>query len=154
MGISRMIRAAAESDIPALIEMGRRFFQASGYGDLAAFDRESFTATVQHLMAGGGVCLVAETDGQVVGMAGALAYPFYFNADHKTGQELFWWLNPEHRGGLLGARLFAGLESWAQDQGCASFTMVALDAVRPEQVGGMYKRRGYRASEHTYIKEL
>ena len=154
MGISRMIRPATENDMHSLIGMGRRFFQASGYGDLAAFDRESFEVTLRHLIGGGGTCLVAEKDGLVVGMAGALAYPFYFNAQHKTGQELFWWLNPEHRGGLLGARLFAGLEAWAKDQGCSSFTMVALDAVRPEQVGGMYKRRGYRASEHTYIKEL
>lgn len=149
-----MIRPARAEDLPVVIDMGQRFFAASGYADVAAFDADSFTATVRHLMDGAGVCLVAEEDGRVVGMAGAMAYPFYFNMAHKTGQELFWWLNPAHRGGSLGAQLFDGLEEWARVQGCASFTMVALNASRPAAVGAIYKRRGYRASEHTFIKEF
>lgn len=149
-----MIRRALLSDMNALTSMGRQFFAATGYGDIAQFDDASFQATAAHLMTGDAVCLVAEIDGKVVGAAGALAYPFYFNASHKTGQEVFWWLNPEHRGGQLGIQLFAALEAWAKSQGCQTFTMIALDAVDAERVGRIYKRCGYRASEHSYIKEL
>lgn len=149
-----MIRLAQAVDLGALLAMGRAFFAATGYSDIAQFDDASFAKTVEHLMTGDAVCLVAEVDGRVVGAAGALAYPFYFNAAHKTGQEVFWWLNPEHRGGQLGIHLFAALESWAKDQGCQSFTMIALDAVDADRVGRIYRRCGYRPSEHSYIKEL
>ncbi|KFC61958.1 GNAT family N-acetyltransferase [Massilia sp. LC238] len=149
-----MIRRAALSDLGALLSMGRKFFAASGYADIARFDEESFRRTVDQLMTDNAVCLVAEIDGQVVGAAGALAYPFYFDASHKTGQEVFWWLDPEHRGGQVGIRLFAELEAWARAQGCKSFTMIALDAVDAWRVGKIYQRCGYRPSEHSYIKEL
>lgn len=149
-----MIRRALLSDLDALTTMGRRFFAATEYSDIVQFDESSFQNTAKHLMTGDAVCLVAEVDGQVVGAAGALAYPFYFNTGHKTGQEVFWWLNPEHRGGQLGIQLFAALEAWATAQGCQSFTMIALDAVDADRVGRIYKRCGYRASEHSYIKEL
>lgn len=149
-----MIRLATVADIDALTAMGRQFFAATEYSDIVQFDDASFHKTVEHLMTGDAVCLVAEVDGQVIGAAGALAYPFYFNAGHKTGQEVFWWLNPEHRGGQIGIQLFAALEDWAKTQGCQSFTMIALDAVDAERVGRIYQRCGYRPSEHSYIKEL
>lgn len=149
-----MIRPAQPADLGALLAMGRRFFAMSGYADLTNFDDASFCATVDRLMGADATCLVAEADGQVVGAAGALAYPFYFNADHKTGQEVFWWLDPEHRGGQVGICLFAELEAWARAQGCRSFTMIALDAVDAARVGKIYQRCGYRPSEHSYIKEL
>lgn len=149
-----MIRRATPGDLEALISMGHKFFGASGYADIARFDEASFRATLYQLMGDNAVCLVAEIGGQVVGAAGALAYPFYFDASHKTGQEVFWWLDPEHRGGQTGIRLFADLEAWAREQGCRTFTMIALDAVDAARVGRMYQRCGYRASEHSYIKEL
>lgn len=148
------VRIATEADTDALVSMGRQFFALTGCDDLADFDVESFKATLAHLRTGDAVCLVAEVNGQVVGAAGALAYPFYFNAAHKTGQEIFWWLNPEHRGGTLGGRLLIALEAWARGAGCKTFSMIALDAVNPNEVGAMYQRRGYRATEHSYIKEL
>lgn len=149
-----MIRRATIADYEALTEMGRQFFAATGYSDIVAFDDISFRVTLDNLLAGDSVCLVAELDGQVVGAAGALAYPFYFNAAHKTGQEVFWWINPGHRGGTIGARLFAALESWAREAGCQSFSMIALATVNPDMIGAIYLKSGYRASEHTYIKEL
>lgn len=149
-----MIRPAVDSDISVLIEMGQRFFAVAGCADIADFDVASFKATVAHLMAGDSCCLVVEVDGHVIGAAGAMAYPFYFNTSHKTGQEIFWWINPEHRGGSAGTRLFAALEAWARDAGCKSFSMIALDAVEPNKVGAFYRRSGYRPTEHSYIKEL
>ncbi len=149
-----MIRRATEADMPALVAMGQNFFAATGFADIVPFDDESFRVTVKHLLSGDSVCLVAESDGAVVGAVGALAYPFYFNREHKTGQEIFWWLEPEHRCGRTGMQMFAALETWARDVGCKSFSMIALDAVDAEKVGKIYQRCGYRASEHSYIKEL
>lgn len=151
---SPKIRRAERPDYPSLVSMCRAFFAESGCATFAEFDEASLRATLDNLMAGDAVCLVAEVAGQVVGTAAAMAYPFYFNTSHKTGQELFWWLNHEHRGSAVGPRLFRALEEWARGAGCQTFSMVALDALKPEQVGALYRRAGYRPTEHSYIKEL
>lgn len=145
-----MIRPATESDIPALVEMGRRFFDASGYEDITEYDPETVTRTF-HLLMNGGVLLVVDSDG-VVGAAGAMVYPFYFNAAHMTGQELFWWVDPEYRG--VGNDLRKALETAVQEKGAKSFSMIALERLNPELVGALYRRAGYRASEHSYIKRF
>ena len=91
---------------------------------------------------------------QVVGMSGALIYPFYFNYNHITGQELFWWMRPDKRGSTDSIRMFKALEDEAKNKNAGSFAMIALDKVNPEVVGNMYMKRGYRPSDHGYIRSL
>ena len=147
-----MIRHATHEDISACLEMGRAFFDESGFGAETAFDAETTAATMAHLIDdASGVLLVAETEG-LIGMAGALAYPHYFNADSKTAQELFWWVRPESRGGSAGVRLLQALEAWAKGQGCTTMTMVCLPIDSPAE--RVYQRVGYRPSERSYIKRL
>lgn len=90
-----MIRQATVNDLPKLLEMGQRFFDASGYSDVTTFRPEVFAFSL-NTIASNGVLLVADQDGPV-GMAGALVYPFYFSGD-TTAQEVFWWVDPDHRG--------------------------------------------------------
>ena len=148
------IRPAVQEDFAKILPLAHSFFAASNYGDLVEFSDDTFRRTFEQLLGDSGVCLVAEDSGAIVGAVGAITYPFYFNEGHRTGQELFWWVSEGSRGRDTGARLFHELEKWARSVGCKTFTMVALDSVNPETVGGIYKRAGYRASEHTYIKGL
>lgn len=147
------IRKALVRDIEELVAMGRRFFEASGYVDVTSFDAESFAATLATLLGGENAALmVVEKAEKLVGMAGAMVYPFYFNHDHRTGQELFWWIDPEHRG--IGARLFDALQAEVKSCGAQSLTMIALETLSPERVGGFYLRRGFRPSDRTFIRSL
>src|SRR3546814_3491274 len=100
-----------------------------------------------------GICLVAEDGWEVSVVAGGLAHPLYFNHGHKSGMELFWWVRPYRRTGI-GSKLFDALEDEARALGCESWAMIALDKVSPDLTGRIYRRRGYRASEHSYIKRL
>jgi GNAT superfamily N-acetyltransferase len=148
-----LIRLAKEKDLPSLVKMARRFFEASGYSDITSFDRDSFRATFSNLIFNhAAVVLVAEKDEQAVGMAAALIYPFYFNANHRTSQEMLWWVDPEHRG--IGSELFEALEREVKVRGAESLTMVTLEALTPERIGKFYQSRGYRPSDHSYIKKL
>lgn len=148
-----MIRHATKDDIPACLELGRLFFEASGYAAETEYDPATTAATFTHLITSpDGLLLVAEKESGLVGMAGALAYPHYFNAESKAAQELFWWVQPEARGGLTGVRLLQGIESWARDQGCRTLTMICLTIDSPAE--RVYQRTGYRASERNYIKRL
>lgn len=148
-----MIRLATLEDMPRLIEMGERFFVTAGWEDVAEWDEASITRTLTHLIEQPtGAIFVLEDGKQLVGMAGGMLNPFYFNIHHITGQELFWWVEPEHRG--QGAALFDALEGWAKDRGAHSFSFIAVDKIKPEVMGRIYRMRGYHAAEHSYIKRF
>ncbi len=89
---------------------------------------------------------------KLVGMAGALVYPFYFCSSHLTAQEIFWWVDPEHRG--IGSLLFDALLDEVKKSGAHSLSMIALETLNPEKVGEFYKSRGFRPSDRSYIKRL
>jgi hypothetical protein len=143
-----VIRPATISDIPKMLEMGRKFFEASGYSDIADLEVNSLRATFEALITNS-EAVVLVGDGA---MAAALIYPFYFNASHKTAQEMFWWVNPERRG--IGTELLDALIASVKAKGAQSLSMIALERLTPEKVGGIYERRGFRPSERSYIKKL
>jgi hypothetical protein len=147
-----MIRPATYMDVPDLLAMGRRFFDASGYADITSFHPESFQVTLENLLGSdNGLVLVAVKE-KPVGMAAALLYPYFFNVDHKTAQEVFFWMDKEHRG--IGAQLLDALIVGAKARGARSLSMIALESMAPDVVGGMYQRRGFRPSERSFIRSL
>lgn len=149
-----MIRPATERDIPALLDMGRRFFDEAMWCDVTEYDPGSMDRTLCHLIdSASGILLVVETNGAVVGMAGVLLYPHYFNTDSLTGQEIFWWVEPSHRKGSGGALLDA-MESAAKAAGALSFSMVSVACLRSDALDRVYRRRGYRPAERSYIKRF
>lgn len=147
-----MIREAEVRDIPEMVEMGRRFFAASGYADITELDPESLEATFKSLLENPDAVVLVVEKSKLVGMAAALIYPFYFNLKHRTSQEMFWWVDQEHRGS--GLKLFDDLISGVKAKGAESLSMIALDALDPEKVGAIYERRGFRASERLFIRRL
>lgn len=149
-----MIRHANHRDVPAMVEMGRQFHCDAGWGDITEFSNEDCAATLAKMVGlDDAILLVVEREGNLIGMAGGLASPIYFNHAHKTGQELFFWMEPGSRNGD-GRQLLEALEEEAREIGCQSWVMISLDRIRPEATGLLYKRRGYRASEHSWIKRL
>lgn len=148
-----MIRHAVPSDMPELLRMGRAFHAVTGVADLIPLDEPTLERTFQQLMdAELGALLVVEGEGGLIGATGALLHPHYWNADHITGQELFWWIDPEHRG--CGGKLFDALEGWVREQGASSFTMIALDALEADRVSLIYRRRGYRPAERCFVRGM
>jgi GNAT superfamily N-acetyltransferase len=148
-------RAATLNDLPALLQMGRAFFDESGFGAETSLDAESLEKTLRYLIESGeGAVFVAERTGAIVGCAGALRFPYYFNLACSAAQELFWWIAPEHRGSILGVRLLQALERWARDSGCATLTMISLPALEDSPAAALYRRMGYRPSEHNFIKRV
>lgn len=148
------VREAVGEDAPIIAEIGERFHGEAGWGDICSYSLEDCEKAIRHLISSDdGICIVAVKDGRIVGIAGGLAHPLYFNHAHKSGQELFWWVQPEHRHGI-GRQLLDAMEEAAKAKGCSSWAMIALDKVNPELTGRIYQRRGYRASEHSWIKRL
>lgn len=136
-----MIRAATLDDIPALLEMGRRFSNKAELAEHVGYDAASMEATFHALIEGGHPVFISER-----GAIGGTSTPHPFNHSHIMGQELFWWSE-----GGDGLRLLKAFEGWCADN-CHSLRMITLEAIEPERTGKLYERRGYRPLEHGYIK--
>ncbi len=150
-----MIRPAVISDLSRLEGMGARFFAASGLDRWFRYKPRCFSQVCANFMAvDQAVILVGEGPIGAVAMAAAMAYPCWFDAEHLTAQELFWWVEPDYRGGPMGAGLRNGLEDWARDKGCLTMEMGALEASRPEALAHLYQRKGYGPKERIFCKRL
>ncbi len=150
-----LIRPATADDISQMIPMAVRFFGASGLHQWFRFNPESFADTVSKMIdSPAAIVLIAKAGDEFVGMVAALSYPCWFDGTHRTAQELFWWVEPEHRQGSTGGRLWRQLEEWAQEQGCRTMEMGALEALRPEVLARTYGRLGYAPKERIFCKRL
>lgn len=147
-----MIRHATEADIEAVIDMGSRFYATTSYAAWAPFCRESSEATVRAVM-DRGVLLIAERDGHPAGMVGLYVAPFMFNRDLLAAHEVFWWVQPEERGGLTAWRLLKALEDACREAGCSAIQMVSLPS-SPAQAEALYARAGYAHTEKSFTKIL
>lgn len=149
-----MIRRATPADVPALVDMGGRFFASSGMGEVTTYDPASIAHTFAQLIESPQGLLLVADDGGIVGMAGALVFPHYFNQRDLMAQELFWWVDEEARQSGVGVGLLNAIEAWAEGMGARSVMMLSLAALEPEKVNRMYAKAGYRPAEQSFIKRL
>jgi GNAT superfamily N-acetyltransferase len=144
-----LVREAGPLDLPEIMALCRRFFEASGYRSFG-FDEESMLGTLRRLMDHpDGVVLVA--DG---GMVAGVVYPVFFNQSHRQAQELFWWVDDEARGSGVGRDLIRAFEKWAKSNDCKTVSMLCLEALEADKVEKLYLRSGYKPTERAFVKEL
>lgn len=149
-----MIREATLEDLEVLTHIGEKFFNMTDLGKVTDYDPESLTFTLKGLIDGdSGVILVAEKNGKIIGVVGAVLAPFYFNLKHIVCQEFFWYVLEEHRGGSTGGRLFMAAERWAKDNGADSMCMVALGC-NYEEVSRFYIKKDYFKQETNFLRRL
>lgn len=150
-----MIRPATVPDIADILVLGEKFFNEAGWPEVTEWNEQSVVATLSGLIDGkiDGGLLVAEYEGQVVGMAGFMCFPFYFNVNHRAAQEIFWYVAEEHRFGA-GRLLMDALEDAARERGARVFIMATVDKLRSDALARLYRRRGYRTGETTFMKRL
>jgi len=144
-----IVRDATEEDWPELERIGRAFTKAAGMPDV---DAASLQATLRMLMDSG--ILKVAVNGSVCGVAGAVLFPYYWNVRELVAQELFWYVDIDHRGGRAALMLLDAMERSARERGARKLMMLCLDELNPDGVERLYLRRGYKPQERTYAKEL
>lgn len=105
------------------------------------------------LDSGAAFMVLAEEDGRLVGILGALVGPRIYWAS-LGAQEAFWWVTPEYRGKMLGIRMLKMFEDEARRQGCKVAGAGHKTFFMAEEMSGLYKRLGYSSLETIYQKEL
>lgn len=148
-----IVRFATPDDIPQIAALGRVFHAQAAWSDVFDYREEDCAESLLALMASDAfICLVADV-GEIVGMASGIVSPVYFNHAHKSGEELFWWVSSDAPP-MTGMRLLTALEQAASALGCQSWQMKSVDRLNGERMARVYARRGYRPSEHSFIKRL
>lgn len=143
-------RKAVSDDVPALVAMLRAFVTSTKYRKFVGDSPDALKTFLSPLIDNQSAAIfVAEQDGAVIGMLGVLGYVHPMSGEKCAG-ELFWWLNPEHRG--AGGWLLRRAESWARAFGAVSIQMIA-PSDKPD-VERMYRRVGYEPVEIAYHKRL
>ena len=147
-----VIRYATRDDIDRIVEMAHRFYPESGYASIAPMKDEN-VAGLAIITMDTGVMLVAERDGELIGMASLHLDPWMFNPDALVAHELVYWIEPEHRGGMLAVRMLKAIEQACREKGAVAIRMATL-AGSPESAGALYERAGFPLTERYYTKRL
>jgi len=149
-----MIRAATVEDIPTIARLGKEFHAQAQWADIFDYSEADCAASLTALIENEAfICLVAD-EGEIVGMTAGIVAPVYFNHAHLSGEELFWWVDPTKGSQGIGLRLLVALEDAAKAKGCQSWQMKSIARLNGERMAKLYERRGYRASEHSFIKRF
>ena len=147
-----MIRYASENDLRRVVEMSERFYATTTYQSFAPFNPVAVAILTQTLI-DRGIMLVAEVDGQVVGMVGLVVVPFMFNSDILGAHEVVWWVEPEFQGSKIGWDLLSAVEPAAKSLGCTIIQMLTL-STSPPLAAEIYRKAGYSHSESSYTKVI
>lgn len=144
-----MIREAAHDDIPALLEMGRRFVELAYTRISVPFDYPSAERLLTGLIdSEEGILL---TNGSQTAMFGAMVHGWHFNNNVKTATELFWWAEQGCKDAMQMRRIG---EQAAKDLGALTMNMANQEHMRSAALARLYRMEGYRLSENIFIKEL
>lgn len=144
-----MIREATPDDKPRLIEMGARFIISSRYHLWLSTRPEGIAALIDRVLYHG-VIFVAERDERVIGMLALMVSPHLLTG-RDFGEEVAWWVEPEHRNGSAGPRLMHHMECWAMQN---RLHMVIMLAPAGSTVGDFYKKCGYQAADTAWVRML
>ena len=144
-----MIRWATKEDVPALVGMAKQFL-SEHYAETLPFNAASMATLLTGLIENpSGFLLVSEQDETVTGTIGILVYDHPFTG-LACSSELFWWVDPEARGGLDSMRLLRHAEKWVKTNRIPWMHLVAPNA----RVKVFYKRLGYSELETHFYKAL
>jgi len=147
-----LIRKATLDDVPVIVSMAEKFYATTSYSDWADYSADTVTILASNLTENH-VMLVAEHEGEVVGMVGLFVAPFMFNADKKAAYEVVWWVNPEAQGHGAGKALLAAIDPACKEAGCHAIQMVHLSS-SPPQAAAIYERMGYAHTESSFTRTL
>jgi len=145
-----MVQALSIDQVSLAAEMGPVFFAE---GKLPGrFVPSVFISKWTYLIESGlGFILGLFRDNQLVGVFGAIVAEDLNDGD-MVANECFWFVKPEARG--RGVELLSAYEAEAKKRGAVRCSMIHLISLQPDRLAHIYQKRGYRAIETSYFKDL
>jgi GNAT superfamily N-acetyltransferase len=141
------------NDIPVILPMLREFAQfalpSAAISLYPSTDEEA--AVILGNFIGHHAFLVAKDGAEIVGFIAGAVSPHIFNPRIRVLTELFWWVDPKHRGTRAGLLLLESLKDWSKH--FADVFIMTLESHSPVNPRTLEKR-GFRHFETNYILEM
>lgn len=136
------VRLMAERDIPKVVAMGADMHAESQYRGM------DYDPYVCHALAEAviqdpnQIALVAETDGEVVGMISGYVAPFYFGSDLMAADRILY-VMPEYRGSSAFIRLVKAFCEWATEEGARQVFISTSSDINTDQTDALFERMAF-----------
>jgi len=143
---------ATKDDMPAMLKMGRDFYETTYYAGIAPFCEETAENLI-NIILDTGVLKLAMIDDEYCGMIGMAMFPFAFNAKVLSAHEIFWYTTPDIRGAGIAKALLKAADLDCLMKGAVSVQMASLDTSPPE-LHKFYESLGYQLKESFYVKAV
>lgn len=147
-----VIRQGKPEDVPEIVRMSAIFYPQTHYADWTSMDEDT-VAELAYSLIDNHVFMVAEENGELVGMIGLFIIPFMFNRYVLSAGEVIFWIDPKFRGGVTAAALLRSVEEPCRLAGADRIQMVHMPN-SPPQAAGLYTKLGYFPSESSYTKDI
>lgn len=96
-------------------------------------------------------CWFDRVERRTLGLIGGQLAPHPFNPELLVLTELFWWVDPEHRGGRAGAMLLDAFTAYGEEH--AHWILFTLEHESPVNDRCLTKR-GFALKERCYLREV
>jgi len=140
------VRLATWRDVPDLVDRCERavanFEMARWLGE---YDRASATEFLTRAVASPDMDVLMTDGGHLI----ATLYSLPFNKSVRIASEINFYAEDG-----AGADLLSAFEQWARDKGAVVCDIATMHGYRHEAIDRLYRRMGFSATEHHYIKRL
>ncbi|EXL06538.1 hypothetical protein BG46_15590 [Brucella anthropi] len=145
-----MIRRAVTADIPAIVSLGRQFYNSADF-DIEASAPWFSMAVSTYIQDAERLCLVYDNGGVKGFLMACYGQSDLFPI--KVADEQLLYVAPEARG-IAWTELRQAFEQWAKEKGCKRVQLTAQNVVKPDLMTRLYRRSGYALADLVFFKNI
>jgi GNAT superfamily N-acetyltransferase len=148
------VRKATQGDVFNIVFSVKQFCKSVPHRAWGRFNAEKVSTLVHSLINDReGFVYVVDYKGDIVGaLIGVIADLAI--SDDTVAQELMLWIDPEHRNNRAALELLDTYVKWSEAMGCTFARLSSVDELMGSKVGILFRRKGFKAVETAYLKEI
>jgi len=147
------IREATAIDVVDLAILGKQFVKESQNELLGWDSNKVYDSLLDAIQRDDFGVFVLLNNYEIVGMLVCFVTPCFFS-EVVQAVEIVWYVDPDHRGSRKAMEMLDLYEEWAKEHGAVCTNLINLNVLKGDKVAKIYKRKGYRLVENTFVKEL
>lgn len=146
------LRLGTTHDVSTLMKAAEQFYSTTNISKVIPFCPSSVARVIYKTIADGFI-IIAERNGELVGVLGCEPTIYPFNTAYKGCVENMFWIGDAGRNSFLPVRMMRQAEECAKALGCDFLFMVRIPT-SPEGTHEWYEKLGFVSTDAVYMKEV
>lgn len=148
----RVRLAQSDTDVAAMVGLGRLLHSESRFRSLPLDDTRMQEIGRRGLTTGNPGLLMAERDGELVGMAIVMLGEYFFSPTRTATVQLLY-VAPKARGGSAAVKLLRALRRWAATNGAHDLHVNVTTGIEAARTDRFLRHMGFRQTGGNYVLE-